>query len=804
MYFIRENIRNIVTTVTRTPGYFISLISTLSVTLGALICAFSLNYLLFLKPLPYLNSERLVLINHSLVRSEKEIWSGFQRYQGLIDAYKKSQSLDVKSLIQNRISTIENNGKTEQIKSSFVTHEYFEILSATATKGRLLNEEERMGEYSPHAVISYQAWGALYGFSPDVLDKNLNINNKVFKIVGVLSKDFVQPKFNFDKDSTDVFLPWDFNIDSDDDKKNFMPYNLMIGRVAHGNTIKTAEHEVNDIVENQFLQEVQGVSVWKGTTLKAKAIPFNEAILGDSAKSSLIFFAAVLAMLAVAIVNAINIILFRFSDKQRLFAVHAAVGATPSRILFLIGKEFGVTLFATAVLAIFISIILMDALKNSAGSIFPRLSELSIYLESYFFALFSTFVLLFILTIVGYKSVNYRHLIKKMNASGKGNQGNASSKARTLIVSIQLVFTLVISAATISTAENSIEKVDVKIGGEIEKTFFLTATNHSAISSVSQIQDIHNLIVSELKNLPFVESATSVSGHPLTPNMIRTISLNESMEEKVETNVLFVDENFINTTALKVISGNVFSDKDTSSNSNKVMIGKQLAINLFGDENPIGQKLFYPRRGFFDIVAVIEDINLPRSTNMNILYLPAIGESFSFLVRMKNEQENTREIISKSISSISPEIKIFDYASSSVILRDLISRDVAIIVIATVVGLLTIILSAIGLYGVINYEINLRKYEFGVRMAIGARSIDIIKEAFKTLGRSVIIGTLISFPIIILINESSFVFFSEKISIDYWGLLLASLIVLTLSFVIAISSIAKIIRRLPIYSISGK
>ncbi|MCJ8271921.1 MAG: ABC transporter permease, partial [Psychrosphaera sp.] len=192
----------------RVPGFSMTVILTLAVTLGALICIFSLNNLLLVKPLPYPNADKLVVVNHTYTE-DGEIEFGAQTLPGMLLWYKKQTVLEQMALIEGTYQNISSHVEQPAVAVNFVTPEYFSLLGVPMLLGRAMNFEEGLDQRKAVAVISYHSWLKWFGGDKGIIGKKTRIGDNSYQIIGVIAQGFNPPQIG-GTDLIEVWLPWDF------------------------------------------------------------------------------------------------------------------------------------------------------------------------------------------------------------------------------------------------------------------------------------------------------------------------------------------------------------------------------------------------------------------------------------------------------------------------------------------------------------------------------------------------------------------------------------------------------------------
>ncbi|WP_125561135.1 ABC transporter permease [Pseudoalteromonas rubra] len=789
----------------KVPAFCFTIILTLGITLGALITAFNLNYLIFVKPLVYNDHERLVVANHVRIKSYESSGEGFQSYPSLLEWYRKSKAFDEKALISSDITQITSISSMPRVNASYVTPDYFEITTASMQLGRAFNESEGLNQYKPSVILTDKAWQTIFNREPDVLGKTVAVEDIQFVVVGVLSADFQQPQLTEFKSESLVYLPWDYNsihAELRTSWDDFLPHIQFVGKVKASLELQQAQHELTSLSDAGFRRNTQGSEYWKGVSLQARLLTFEEAIIGDSETTSALFFAGVLALLLIAVANATNLFLSRIVEKRRQLAIQAALGAQKQHIFRAMLAESMCLTFGALLLSIAIALCGIYLLQQNAAGQLPRLDEMSLDLPSIVFMLICGIILSFIFAGTASLAVNYRGLNGMLQSSGKGSGLQISSGLRVVLAASQITLAIILLSTNFSLMFEASTKITQSLGIDTEDTYYITvSTGNKDLSELSMSQQ-----GKELKNLieamPEVEAVSIISATPLSPRMTRSVLHPDRPNDYIRTNVLISDNDLQKVFSQKTITGRQFTEMEVRNNSNVVMVSQTLAKALYGDEfSAINQPLMYSGVTY-KIISVVEDVNNPSGRAFDeMLYLPSEVEKLSFVVKRQGEAPLSKQSLQNLVSDYDNNFRVFLYYSMEDLHYRILKRDVATAVITISLSILTLLLAAIGLYGILSYNVKMRQYELGVRMAIGANPMHIVKDVLKDNSKAIIWGVVISVMAMLLFEVAKRKVDFTNFNVDLFPSLSAIALTLLLSIMISIISLNGVANRSPVYSL---
>lgn len=803
-----HDIKHALITLKTRPVFFFSIVISLGITLGAVVCAFSLNFLLLIKPLPYSDQERLVVANQVRLKDTKVVSEGFQNYPSLVDWYKTSDVFEIKSLSQKATVQLTRPPQKPKISAAFVTPEYFHLSNAPLMMGRFFNNDEGLNQHAPAAVITEELWRTHFNATPNILKQKVSIGRISHPIVGVLDGSFKEPYYNFKKQKSLLFLPWDFNSHNAEYRKdwtNFSPKNNLIGKLKQGISFIQAQEQLTKRSTYRFTDETIGRDFWRGVRLEAKVVSFDEAITGNSKATSLLFFAGVLALLAIAITNAINLFLSRTAERQRQLAIQAALGANKTHVFTTILAETSVLMISAILVALITAQCGFDLLLTYGSKQFPRLNELSFDLITLSFTIIVGLSIASLFAWLATNLINYQSLASVLQSSGKGSGLQISTKIRRNLIATQVGLALLLLVGNFTLLSESISKITRPLGYNTHDTVTMSISTGGVTLSTNEKIAERQVIKQALQNHPKIDAASSIDALLLAPSKRRSAFPKQHPKREVRTSVLSVDQDFIDTSQLPLLKGTVFRSDDIINDHPIAMISQSLAIALFGTDDVVGKRLLYSSNAEpKTVTGVVKDIQSPWSHHIpEVLYLPSSNsKNMSFLIRAKEGDSLSKQEINRIIGSINPQYSLYFYKSTKSSLATYLQRDKMMAVITSALSVLTVFLATIGLYGVLNYSINLRKYDLGVRMAIGAKPLNIlallILDTLRAVGLGILLGGVASLVSYAILKKG----YHLAITIHPIAILAALLLVIVTVIVAVYLPSAKVIRRYPIHSLT--
>ncbi|MBA6350441.1 ABC transporter permease [Colwellia sp. BRX9-1] len=733
------------------PGFVLTVLMTMGITLGALLCAVTLNYLLLVEPLPYPEQDRLFVAQHKLIGAEKETKGVAYTYPGLVHLYKSKEAFEQAAIMIYGQDVIISHSSQPLVNTAYVTPELHQILASPMAMGRMFEASEAMDTNNPVAMLSYNTWKKEYKSSADILNQKINLSGISYRIVGVLSENFVEPELNGIGRETQVWMPWDYNQTGNGQRQSFGNINgglKFIGQLKNDVSKSQAEQLLTPLVSDRWQEGVAEIGFFKGWSIVMIVTPVKEIILGDSESIAIKLLAGVIGLVLIACLNITNLFMARTAEKQRQMAIQAAIGATKKHLFKGMLAETSLLMFMSIIIALVLAKVGFSVMQQYLGSILPRVSELSINPVTFGSAVLITVVFALFFAKLSTSMINYRALNTTLQSSGKGSGLQVSKKIRQVLIASQVALATVLVFANISLLKDAVKTINAPIGFTTNNISTLILnfsstefpTEEEAIPIMAEIMD-------KLEALPQVESISQTRS-PLDGFNVRALT-NVSNNERYTPYFNGIDHTYFNMIEQQILQGDNFTEIDRKDGNNIMIVNQAFARQLKADSDVIGLQISTGRPEPFKIVGIVKDISIPNDTpigsdNADIgvprAYIPNNLGNQSFMLKVKPGQTVSREQLGKLLSSVDSRYSVFSYKSADDILTQRLFAEITTAVTTAVLASLVFLLAGIGLYGILSYGTQLRRFELGARMAIGATRKHLLSMIINDNTKAVLIG----------------------------------------------------------------
>ncbi|MEW6997572.1 ABC transporter permease [Colwelliaceae bacterium BS250] len=744
-----NEIKTTAASLSRVPGFVLTTVFTLSLTLGVLLAAFSLNHLLIFKALPYPNAQSLILMEQELQEGDRA-FTGSQFFVAQKLMYQQQTSLESMALVYRDRAILASLRQKPLTELSYVTPEYFDLLGVPVVIGRGFSEQENIGNNKPSALISEHLWQTQYGKDTNIIGQSIVLGEQQYQVIGVVAASFSEPSNFAGDDNSQIWLPWDFSGVDEVNWHNVYSSTAAIGKLLPASSIEQVSTEFNTLVDPMFQQNAR-VGKAKHQALIAHFQDFQIAIIGDNKYIGLLVLLGAGVLLLIACANIVNLFFSRAAQRQRSLVIQATLGAKLKHLFFSIWLESLLLCSASMIIGLIIAGWSIELLRIAAGNVLPRLAELSLDLTAVAFACGLTLTLSLIFALITLKLINYKQLISQLQSSGKGSGGQVNSKVRNVLVASQICLATLLLLITTLVMSNALTVLNHPLGFEDEGLYNLTLDIGEGYPEKEARMQLSRELLAELQSINGLEKISRANNSPIRRGSSNTGIFNNDSVKLGHLSFVSVDNNFFDTVGLTVLSGRVFSPEEIRGDDEMVILSKTAAQQVAGDEDVIGKVVYTAGGDAMTVIGVVEDVYNPYSherTQGAMMYFPYSASRSNFVIRMQagNLLEKTR--ILNLLEAKFADIKVWRFTSVSDIHDELVYHKKLTLWLSLVLAIFALLLAAVGIYGVISYNSQMRRYELGIRMSLGAKSkrilVEFIGESFTPIAAGFALSLLLA------------------------------------------------------------
>jgi len=725
----------------RNPGFTAIAVLTLAIGIGASTAIFSVVDTVLLRPLPYREPEKLVLITETLPgMSADEIGVSAGEYQDYRD---RNRSFSQVAAYESAGFNLTGAGQPLRVNAAALSASAFPLLGVSPELGRgFTTEEDRYGSGSV-VVLSHALWEHQYSRDPNILGQTVKLDEKPFTVIGVMPASF---RFPFDgaplSEMADLWVPLAFEPDLLSPENRTREFGVgLIGRLKPGISKEQAQKDVENVATG-FMQQYG----YSGTVrVMPKAYTFAGRTVQKATPLIILLILAVACVLIIACANVANLLLARASHRSREMAVRSAIGANPARLVRQCLVESVLLSVCGASAGIIVSAASIAGLRRFGPADVPRLHDVMLHPNVLLFTLGLSVVTALLFGFV--PAWRLAHVTPQacLKESTQAGPARGTQKLQNFVATVEIAAALVLLISGGLLLRSFVRLLDSPFGFDPKGVFVVRSLfDRARYPDPAKRQAAQKELLNRLSHLPGVTAVATASHLPLSDARQIGFRLEHAPADDYHwAENSLVSPGYFRSMGISLLDGRDFTEQDRPDTPNVAIISEKLAREYFPGRSAVGERFQWGDRAFFTITGVAADVHISALdadpppmiyTSMFQVESGASGRT-AFVLRSTDQDEGLFQEVRQQVWAVDKDLPIYNTTTLSKLVSESLAQRRFTVLLLGSFAVVAMLLAAIGLFGVISYLVAERTREFGVRMALGADRTSIYWQVLKRAAR---------------------------------------------------------------------
>ena len=729
----------------------ISIVATIALALGigANTAIFSVVNAVLLRPLPFANSERLMNVWET--DSTRGYVRGSASYPNFVDWRDQSHSFEHMASYHNNDFILTGRGESARLQGAVVNADLFPLLGASPMIGRgFLPGEDNPGNTGRVVVLSQQLFQQRFNSDPNILNQSMVLDGKSYTIVGVMPAAFQFPVQN---DPVELWTTVAVDRDGEDPitEERGAHYMNVIARLKPGIPREQAQAEMTAI-SARLEQQYPDKDLHKSTRLE----PTLEALVGDVRPALLILLGAVGFVLLIACANVANLLLARAMTRHKEMAIRSALGASRMRVIRQLLTESVILSLAGGLLGLVLAVWWSDLLVALGKQNIPRALQVGLDWRVLGFTLLVSVLTGVVFGLVPAIHSSKTELTESLKEGGRsGSEGARRNRIRGVLVVGELAIAVVLLVGAGLLIQSLWRLRNVSPGFDSQNLLTFVVGIPEVKYPTDKQEPFYRELVRRVESLPGVRSASSIIPLPLNGDafVISFETEGRPVEKGNQPSADFfaIEEGYFKTLGVSMLKGREFSERDNKSAPPVIIVNQAFAQKFFPGEDPIGKRIKpgistnSDKPAMREIVGVVSDVrNRNLSSELRAGYFIPVAQmpfnQMTLIVRTGSNPHSLITAVQNEVHAMDQEVPVFNIKTMEEYISSTVATPRFNATLLVIFAAVALVLTIVGLYGVMSYSVAQRTNEIGIRMALGAQTGDVLRLIVSQGFKLVLIG----------------------------------------------------------------
>jgi putative ABC transport system permease protein len=702
----------------QSPGFALAVVLTLAVGIGGNTAIFSVVDQLLLRPLPYPDGDELLTIHESM--GALSVDTNSVSPANWLDWQRESRTLQTSAAWRTATFTLTGVGEPTRLNGQRVSWEYFPLLGVQPLLGRTVSEEDDRPNAPLVAVLSHKLWQGRFAGDPGVIGRIVQLNDRPVQIVGVMPDGF-----RFVYSDTDVWTA--FQLDRTQRwRETAGRFMNVVARLETGATVAAARAELEAMAHR--LAATYAFN--KNTTVRV--VPLREQLTGQVATSLLVLYAAVAVLLSIACFNVANLLLARAASRRREIAIRTSLGAGRLAIIRQLLVESLLLAAAGGALGILLARWSLDALVAFAPPDLLRVPELFVDRRVLQYAVAVSMLTGVAVGLVPAVMVARRSILSALRASGANVTHSPRVRQALVVCQVALTVILLCGAGLLVRTIIALDRTDN--GFDKQDVLTMEVALPPARYEAERRTVFYRQAVAALRALPGVTSAAAadslpVIGQPRGGTVFHRLGTPElPIHQRPSATIRVVTPGYFRTLGVPVLRGREFTEADGATPAPGFVVNEAFARAYFADVDPLGVLISVwmepenPHRPIIGVVGDVREGSVRDQAEPTLFYSHSqlTETAMTLFVRARRPEALAKPAVA-ALQAIDPNLAVTQIRTLESAMAESLARERLSALVSGGFALSGLLLSSLGLYGLLAYLVAERTKEFGIRIALGAR-----------------------------------------------------------------------------------